>query len=146
MKPFRFSLERILDLRRRRLEEAEAEMARALAEVRATAERAAAIDHESALLDEGLRSNASWKGRDLAAGDAWRHKLTDQRRVVEAEGRRRQSHVEELRRKLTAARIDLRALESLRDRRLADWRRELSREEEALAGELFLARWKRKSG
>jgi hypothetical protein len=40
------------------------------------------------------------------------------------------------------ARRDLRLLEKLRDKRLAEWTIEAGREMDKVAGELYLARWK----
>lgn len=140
MRPFQFSLEKLLELRRRRLDEAEAELARALAELRTAAERTAALEREAELLDQRLRTTQSWRGRELAAGDAWRRALAGQRRTAAGEGRRREEWAAQARRELAEARAARKALESLRDKRLRLWEQALRREEDAVAVELFLAR------
>jgi len=42
------------------------------------------------------------------------------------------------------ARRDVRVIEKLRERRLAEWQAEADRELEGLAAEVFLARWGRR--
>lgn len=56
-----------------------------------------------------------------------------------------EKRTEAQRAKLTKAERDLRLLERLKARRLAEWSFQFNREQEALASELFLGRWHRES-
>jgi flagellar export protein FliJ len=143
VKAYRFRLARLLELRRLKQQAAEAELQRALAEVRAAEARAARLADEQTELTAREASRASWTGRELAAAERWRESLNDQRRRALAAGEVAQRRVAALRQNFQQARNGVRVLESLDERRRRAWNAEAGRAEEALASELFLGRWKR---
>jgi flagellar export protein FliJ len=86
---------------------------------------------------------ASVEGDTLRALEQHRARVV---RETERLGRRRadcEARIEAQRERVLKAERDLRLLERLRDRRLAEWRVTSDREQEALATESFLARWMR---
>lgn len=145
MKSYRFRLQRLLDLRRRTLEASEAELARALAEARATDERAAALAREAATLAQQAASKSSWAGREMIAAERWVAALGEKRRQALATGDSCRARIGNLRQKLQEARVGVRVLETLDERRRREWRRASDLEEETTASELYLARWMRKN-
>ncbi len=143
MKAYRFRLARLLELRRLKQQAAEAELQRALAEVRAAEARAERLADEQTELTAREAVRTSWTGRELAAAERWRESLSDQRRRALAAGEAARRRVVALREKFQQARNGVRVLESLDERRRREWSVAAGREEEALASELFLGRWKR---
>jgi flagellar export protein FliJ len=141
VKQYRFRLQRLLDLRQRTLDAAEADLARALAEATAFERRAAALEQEANAMAERSAGKASWAAKEMAAAEAWRDAVVRQRRTVLAGGQACRARIETLRKKVQQARVRVRVLESLDERRRGEWRREVDAEEELLASELFLARW-----
>ena len=141
MTTFRFRLEKVLEWRRGQLEAEEArfrECAAALAEVdRARAElQAAAVQAEFE-----VRRWAPVSGADLAALADFRRRV----RANENELLRRRAEcarlLAEQQNAMLEARRRCRALERLKERRLADWKSATEREIEALAAESHLATW-----
>jgi flagellar export protein FliJ len=65
-------------------------------------------------------------------------------RQLESEGAQLLARIGEQRQRLVEARQRREILEKFRAKALDQWRREADREQESLAGELFLAKWKKK--
>lgn len=143
MKKYRFRLQRLLDLRQRTLDAAEVDLARVLAEASAFDQRAAALDQEARAMAERSAGKTSWPAKEMAAAEVWREAVVRQRRTVLASGQACRARILGLRKKVQAARVGVRVLESLDERRRSEWRNEIDLQEEALASELFLARWNR---
>ena len=146
MKAYRFRLARLLELRRRTLDQAEAELAQALAAAWAAEERAARLERESAQLAASAHSKLSWSAREMIAAEVWREALGRRYREALGDAAKRRARIPALQGKVREARVGVRALESLDERRRREWSREADRQEEALASELFLARWTRERG
>lgn|GEM_PF-1968607 len=144
MKAYRFRLARLLDLRRRKLDAAEAELTQALAEARAADARAARLEREARETAQRAASKTTWSAGEMAAAEAWSQVLERQRKKVLEGAAACRARIEKLRRNVQHARVGVRALESLDERRRRDWTREADREEETTASELFLARWMRR--
>jgi flagellar FliJ protein len=139
MKGFRFSLERVLELRKTQLEMEEvrfreataaiAELDRMRAEVRAAAEKA----------ELEVRRRESVMGADLAALGAFRQRAQQRAREIEGMRAQRQRRLAEREKALLEARRRCRLLERLKERRMEEWRAATDREMEAAAAELYLA-------
>jgi flagellar export protein FliJ len=143
VKPYRFRLLRLLELRRLKLQAAEADLMRALSESRAAEERAERLAREETGAAARDASRMEWTGRDLAAAQRWRESLAGRQRLALTAAEEARGRIAELRGKVREARGCVRVLESLDERRRREWERQADHEEEALAGELFLARWGR---
>lgn len=144
MKAYRFRLARLLDLRRRKLEAAEAALAQALSEAAAADRRAARFAEEAHETIRKAAEKDAWTAGEMAAAHAWGEALQRQRQKALEGAKACRARIEGLRRDVQAARVGVRVLESLDERRRTEWRREADREEETVASELFLARWMRR--
>lgn len=92
-----------------------------------------------------LRSTekTAWPAGEMAAAESYRESLIQQGRKVAAVADRVRASIPELQEKIRLARVGVKALESLDERRRREWKQAADREEEALASELSLARWMR---
>jgi flagellar export protein FliJ len=140
---FYFSLQRVLDLRRRQLDVEETKL-------RSHAEAIAALDRERARLEASaisselqVRERSALEGSDLEALGNFR--LHIQRREAEISARRAgyQQRLEEQRKVVVEAQRRCRLLERLKERRQNEWQTSQDREIEAAATESYLARWSR---
>ncbi len=132
MKGFRFRLESVLKLRRHRLEQRRLELAQA--QVKANHAKALATRTADAL-EQGNRELEKKMAEGLSGGE-----LRDGQRGVEAlarEAERAQEAAREAARAMDRAmdlaleaRRDLRALETLREKALAEYRREMERRQQ----------------
>jgi len=138
---FRFSLQKVLDLRRRQLDIEETKL-------RSHAEAIAALDRERAGLEASaisselqVREWSALAGGDLQALGNFR--LHIQQREAEISARRAgyQQKLEEQRKLVLEAQRRCRLLERLKERRYNEWQSALDRELEAAAAESYLARW-----
>ena len=144
MKRFRFAPEALLSLRRHMMRQMEA----ALADVetrRAGASRDAEdLEKRSFEARRSIDVGGLVRGSDLqraaVASEAMLLRAADLHRSARALER----DATAARRKVLRARRDVETLEKLRERSLAEWRRNAQRQEEALAAELFLARMARR--
>ncbi len=145
MKRFTFRLDRILDWRRGRMEAEQRGLERLLAEQ-------AHLEAQHAFLESALEAARRSVREASAAGQTVEAQtliaLENFSRSVRREQSRLLARRAELERniyaqreRLMSARRDFRLLEKLRARALAAWERNYSRELEALASELYLARW-----
>jgi hypothetical protein len=143
MRSFHFPLEGVLGLRRTQLEIEEASYQRLLGEVAALDRTRAELEALGIQAEVQVRQWRPLSGTDLAALAAFRGALQSKERSIAA------CRVEAVKKAGTqlaamlAAQRRCRLLERLRERRLAEWRREAGREIETLAAESYLARWKR---
>lgn len=146
MKRFSFRLERILEFRRSRMEAEQRALERLLAE-------RAHLEARHAFLEAALEAARRSVRAASAAGQTVEAQtlvaLENFSRAVRREQSRllgRQAELERnisaQRERLISARRDFRLLEKLRARAQAAWERDYTREVEALASELHLARWR----
>jgi len=143
MRSFRFSLEKVLSWRRTELQAEEARLAAlfaqrtrldaARAEIRAVRDRAGSRMLEAGPID----------GVELASLSGYLRRL--EKELIALDRQRAQSGEEILkqRARVVDAHRRVRLLEKLKDRRLGEWRLDWQRENENLASESFLARWRR---
>jgi len=143
MRRFRFRLETVLGWRRLHLELEETKLQRLFEELRQVDLAEDRLDAEKADADRAVLYSASVEAQDLAALD--RHRLhvarvKERLRKERADCRRR---ITAQQRQVVEAERDVRLLEKLRERRLAEWQTAADHEQETLASELFLAGWHR---
>jgi len=141
MTAFRFPLKRVLDLRRKQLELAEARYKR-------QAEEVAALDRARAEVEaSGIRAEVQvreWKqvcGHDLGALSAFRQRVKAREAQIASERMVSARKLGELQMLMLEARRRCRLLERLEERRLAEWTAARDHELEDLAAESYLARW-----
>ena len=143
MRNFRFSLERVLSWRRTELQAEEARLAALFAERSrldtARAEIRAARDGAGNRL---LQAEAV-DGIELESLEGYRRRM--EKELIAMDRRRAQSAEAILKQRATVvdAHRRVRLLEKLKDRHLGEWRLDWQRENENLASESFLARWRR---
>ena len=140
MKRFRFPLEALLAIRQRKLGKLEAEVGALQRKRMETLESAAALEQRSAEARESIGGQHVMRGADLRLIDASSQAMLEQAHASREQARRLEHELVEGRKAVLQARRDAEMLEKLRERDLEEWRREVDREEEALASELHLAR------
>lgn len=141
MKRFQFPLEAALKLRRRRVESAEAALAQIEGRRTAALRQAAAFEAQSAAVRESVGAVLILRGVDLRRAEAASQGLLVQAQSARQATRSMDGDLDRARAALLHARREAEALERLREQTLREWRLAAGREEEALAAELFLARF-----
>ena len=146
MKPFRFRLQRILDLR----EQHERERARSLGDAQSDEARQKARVEDAAARLEDAASTVREKAAEtpMPAGALRNLALTieaAQRRLERAadDHRAAEASVEEERGKFHEARKDRRSVERLRERREETWKEEASRADQKEIDQIAARRWKK---
>jgi flagellar export protein FliJ len=145
MNAFRFSLQKVLELRRKQLELAEAQYKQKLAEVSALDRLRAETEAAGIRAEIDLRQHAPVTGRDLSALDHFRLRVKhDEARIaarrVEAakEAATRQEAMLEARRRS-------RLLDRMRERKFQEWESARDKELDEIASESYLAHWNRQA-
>jgi flagellar export protein FliJ len=142
MKAFRFPFERIREWRGQQLEIEEARLQRLFAERNALRARRAELDRQRLAEEQALRAPAVAQAEELAALDAFaRYVIAEKKRLGEAEAEC-ERRIEAQQAAVLEARRRVELLDRLKEKQLSEWRREFDREQENLAGELFLAKWR----
>lgn len=142
MKPFRFTLQRVLDLRSSRLEEEERKLAALEREWNSLDEEIQRIERsrQEAGLNGAHIERVS--GHELRAMVDYKAKLTRDQVLLMQKKAVCAQRMAKQREDYLAARRECRLLEKLRSKQLAEWELESGREQDRLASELYLARWK----
>ena len=145
MKRFEFRLERVLNWRRSRLDLETAALGRLHASAQAIDLRRQELETERSAAARSLVTAGSVDAQQLAALDAFRGWVRQERERLARERAACERKIEEQRRIAVEAQRSLRLLERLRERRWTEWETEFARELDGLAGELHLARLTRAS-
>lgn len=146
MKKFKFPLARVLEFRKLELEAETATLETCVRRLRSIEQKQAAIREESAKANDDMRSR-EYPGALVATAEPAQlphyRGLLD-RRWAEAERERAQAAlaVEQQREKLLEARRRFEVLDRCREKAKTKWKAEFLRQQEDLAAELFLAKWK----
>jgi flagellar export protein FliJ len=143
MTPFRFRLEKVLQLRQKQLELEEAkyqQRVREAAELEAERSRmeAAGIGAETQ-----VRAWSPVTGSDLAALANYRKYVAAQEQQIAVRHAEARKQAEEQQKAMLEARRRCQLLERLKERRLAEWQASADKELEQLAAESHLARLSR---
>ena len=144
-RPFNFRLERVRALRERFEDQAREELAASLS-VRLKGEamlRAASQSYAQAQETRRQAAGVELSGQDLLASQAYVERTSRLRQAAELELDRRDAEVDARRTALVAASRDRQVLERLKERRLADHRRESERVEAGLLDEMAIATHRR---
>jgi|SRR5580704_16842097 hypothetical protein len=140
MRRFDFPLERV---RRWRLEQLNLEhlkLQKMLAERQALADAKQQVRNDLARTEQGILSQPSIGGLELENLDSYRLHIRARVRDFENREREFEAKVAEQRARVVESRRLFELLDQLRAKALATWHKAADREQEALAGELFLAK------
>lgn len=143
MKPFRFSLQRVLEWREVQLRTEEEKLSSLQQQL------SALLIRDKELQASLLKSELDLRGRpvigatELAALTGFRRRIDTQRRNLREACIKLERAIDEQRKQLLKARRDHRILEKLRDKRRAEWIYLQDRELENVAADAFLAQWSR---
>jgi flagellar protein FliJ len=144
-RPFNFRLERVRALRERFEDQAREELAVSLS-VRLKGEamlRSASETYTRAQETRRQAARAELSGQDLLASHAYMERTSRLRQAAELELDRRDAEVDARRTALVTASRERQVLERLKERRLADHRREAERIEAGLLDEVAIATHRR---
>jgi len=143
MKRFRFPLESVQNLRRRQLEAEEAKLGPLYQELESIEAADKQVKQELALEQSRLASpEMVLRPFDLTVLDQFREFA--QRRAVSLHWQKLncQQRIETQMKAIRDAKQKYELLEKLRERELAEWNADLNKELDALAEEVFIAKWK----
>ena len=143
MKRFRFRLESVLKWRALQLKLEEAKLQDLFAELRALGARREALATGKADSERAVLALAVIEAQQLEALDAHRRWVTAERERLARQEADCAARIASQREQVRKAEQNLRLLEKVKERRLAEWSRALDKEYEVLAAEGFLARWQR---
>jgi flagellar export protein FliJ len=142
MKPFSFSLERVLELRASRVDLEETKLAALRSELAALDGEIERVERSRQQSVRTLAAAQQSRGEELRALTRFCAKLERERTSL---AEKRTSCAQRLARQqriYLQARTEHRLIEKLRETRLAEWTRQADRELDKTAGELYLARWR----
>jgi hypothetical protein len=143
MRRFHFRLESVLEWRRVHLELEETKLQRLFEGLHRIDLNSARLDSEKAEADRLVLHSPSVEAHDLAALKAHRRHLVLEKRRLARERAECEEAIAAQRERVVECERDVRLVERLRERRLKEWETQASREQEALASELYLAHWHR---
>ncbi|MBM3745156.1 MAG: hypothetical protein FJW34_05110 [Acidobacteria bacterium] len=143
MKRFSFRLQNVLKWRLLQLELAEEKLQELFSEARNLEARQISLAESKAAAEGSVLTARTVAGQELAALEAYRRWTAAQqerlaRQLLDCQGR-----IAAQREQVRKAEQNLKLLEKLRERRLAEWTFALEKEYEALGEEAFLAQWQR---
>lgn len=145
MRRFQFRLESVLNWRKTQLELEEDKLERLFAEQRRIEESLASLEQDRAAAGRQVLDAPVVEATQLQALEEHRAHLARRKQLLLAERGGCAQRIQTQRGCVLKAERNLRLLENLKERRLEEWRAETDREQEALAGEAFLAQWHRRS-
>lgn len=144
MRRFCFRLESVLDWRRLHLELEETKLQRLFEELRALDLAEDRLNAEKAEAERAVLYAPTVEASELEALESHRFHVAREKGRLGRERSDCQRRIVSQRECVLKAERDVRLLERLREKRLAEWQLAASHEQEALAAELFLGRWQRK--
>jgi len=140
---FRFPLQKVRDFRRRQLEAEEALLEALHTEREALVAESAHLESDAAQTRVSLMVTGVAEAQDLVASDLYLRHLSAGRKRLAARLADWQARAGRQRLAVVEARRRVRLLDKLEDRKLRAWQKGVDCEQENLASELYLARWKR---
>ena len=143
MKPFRFSLDRVLEFQAAQLRAEEVKL-QILNEEAATLRRTSeSLDQSRASEEDKVRNATVLNGSDLQSLELYRRQIQIQKQRLRDRLADVAKRLEAQREQLLKVRRKHRLLEKLKERRLQEWTIESSKELEQIASESHLARFVR---
>ncbi len=145
MKRFHFELERVRDLRRQQLTAEESKLEALLNERRLLQAGGAKIDAEKIEAERTVFAQPANPAQQLAALSVYKAHLASEKQKLIARQEDSEKRIMGQQKAILEARRRVQLLDKLRERKQAEWQSAFDREQENLAGELFLAKWKGRS-
>jgi flagellar export protein FliJ len=146
MKRFEFTLERVRQWRQTQVDIEMTKLQALFEQMRELRDEAArlagAVQEAEREMDAGAGAGEVLEPLALVGLDEFRMFARREQAVLARQQNELSGQIAAQRRRLIDARRDHRLLENLRARAFAAWERESDKETEALAGELFLSKWK----
>ena len=133
MKAFRFPLSRVLDWRRSEMELEENKLKQMHASLGELDRARAELESARSAAEQALVAQAVVEAQELHALDGWRWAVKVRCEEIARRRREQEAEIAAQQQKLMEARRRYRLLDKLRERRHAEWRYELEREEAELA-------------
>ncbi len=146
MQRFKFRLDSVLEWRRTQVELEETKLQRLFDERRQIEEAKQRLKSAEAEAARTVLGSVSVAPSELTALDTHRHWIARGHARLDRLRADCEKKIAAQRERVASAERDLRLFEKLKERRFEEWRLAADREQEALAGELFLAHWSRKTG
>src|SRR6266540_1106954 len=143
MQRFHFALAKVLDFRRRQLELEEAKFEALHSERRALESESSRLEGEVLETRGSLMVTGFAESQDLVAADLYLRHLSAEKKRHASRVAEWQVRASKQQQAVVEARRRVRLFEKLEERQLREWKTAADREQENLAAELFLARWKR---
>lgn len=144
MKRFKYPLEGLMRLKKARLDQEILKMEQIAASIVQVEQLRLSLDRESREAARAAALTPSSEGWQLVALDRFRRYAIEHDHRLAAELVRLGQRLDEQRRSVVEANKSVRMLEMLKQRRLAGWREEVSKEEEAIVSDLVIAQWSRR--
>jgi hypothetical protein len=141
VKKFTFTLERVRQWREKQLALEELHLQQLFSEKTLVEERRALLEREARESVDIVVRAVAVEASELQAIDGFRRFVTAQRIVIAATLADCDRRIAEQRLKLMEARRNFELLTRLKEKKWKAWSAELSRDIEAQAGEVYLARW-----
>lgn len=141
---FQFRPESVLAWRRLQLELEETKLQGLFEELRQVGLAKDRLIGEKAEAERAVLYSPSAEARDLEALETYRSHLAREKERLREKRAECERRITAQRECVLKADRDVRLLEKLRQKRLAEWRMAADHEQEALAAELFLAKWGRR--
>ena len=145
MRRFRFRLESVLGWRLIQLELEETQLQGLFGELRQLESRQAALEAAKAEAERSVLSLQVVEAQELGALEAHRLHLASEKARLREQQADCAVRIATQRDAVRKAEQNLRLLERIKQRRFAEWAREVDKEQESLAAEVFLAQWHRES-
>jgi len=142
MKRFQFPLDRVRRWRQEQAALEEVQLQRWYAQLAALDEERTRAEDERAASERKVLGQASVQADELQALDAYRRHVRSRIGGIERRRGEVTAGIEKQRQLLMEARRRAELLERLKTRMFQAWRAAADREEETLAGELYLAKWR----
>ena len=143
MNRFQFPLEKVRDFRQQQLEVEEAKLEALHTERQALAAESAHLERETDQTRLSLMVTGVAEAQDLVASDLYLRHLSAAKKRLAARLADWQARADKQQQAIVEARRRVRLLEKLEARKRQEWQAGVNREQENLASELYLARWKR---
>ena len=143
MNRFHFPLEKVRDFRQRQLEMEEAKLETLHTERQALAAESAHLERETEQTRLSLMVTGVVDAQELVASDRYLRQLSAGKKRLATKLCDWKARADKQQQAIVEARRRVRLLEKLEERRLREWQAGADREQENLASELYLAKWKR---
>jgi flagellar export protein FliJ len=142
MRAFQFPLETVRQWRHTQREIEEGTLARLFGERQRIAEERRRLEESRSASERSLLAAAAVPAAELAALDSYRQHIRAEGSRLDQRDQDCAKRIAAQRRRVLEARQKAELLDRLKARKLAEWRSEVDRGQEALAAELYLAKWR----